>query len=120
MRRYFAQTTLEQIAKDYVNYYASAYPGTASVTPPTLVEDPLRDLVIVTENYTVSNLWESQAGTTKIKANFFPKPISDYAVRPKTRVRSMPLAVNHPINARLTTTVNLPVSCRCPMTMVLA
>ena len=108
MRRYFAQTTPEQIAKDYVNYYASAYPGAASVKPPTLVEDVRRNLVTVEENYTVPNLWHELPGGKKIKAEFYPKNISDLAARPKTTVRAMPLGTEHPVNSRLTTTVNLP------------
>lgn len=108
VRRYFAQSTAEQITKYYVNYYASTYPGLASVAAPTMVDDSLRNLVTVDESYTVPGLWKEQDGTKKIKAEFYPKTISDYAVRPKTTVRSMPLAVEHPVNASLTTTVNLP------------
>ena len=108
IRRYFAQTTPEQIAKTYVNYYASNYPGTASARLPTLTEDPRRNLVTVVESYTVPGLWKELAGTKKLRAEFYPKVISDYAVRPKTAVRSMPLEFDHPVNAQLTTTVNLP------------
>ena len=108
IRRYFAQTTPEQIAKYYVNYYASTYPGLSVVAAPTLVEDSLRNLVTIDESYTVPGLWKEEGRTQKLKAEFYPKTISDYAVRPKTTVRSMPLAVEHPAHASLTTVVNLP------------
>ena len=108
MRRYFAQTTPEQIAKDYVNYYASVYLGTASVKPPTFAEDARRNVVTVEESYTVPNLWHDLAEGKKLKAEFYPKNISDLTTRPKTTVRAMPLGIDYPVNSKLTTTVNLP------------
>lgn len=108
VRRYFAQTTSEQINKDYVNYYAATYPGTKSAGLPRMTEDYDRNLLTVEEFYTVANLWREQGDKNKIKAEFYPKLISDYAVKPKTPVRTMPLGVDHPIDARLTTRVHLP------------
>ena len=107
-RRYFAQTTPEQIAKHYVNYYASAYPGLTSSALPSLTDDVSNNIVTVVETYEVPNLWSTPDETGQIEAEFFPKPISDYAARPETTVRTMPLRMSHPINVQLTTTINLP------------
>jgi len=108
IRRYFAETTPDQVTKDYVNYYASAYPGLAAAKPVTFTEDTSRNLIVVEENYTVPKLWEKQTEKNGVKAFFYPKPIADYAVRPDTPVRTMPLAVDHPVNVTLKTTVHLP------------
>ena len=107
-RRYFAETTPEQITKDYVNYYASAYPGLTAAEPVTCTEDTRHNTVTVEENYSVPKLWEKQTVKKGVKAFFYPKPISDYAIRPDTPVRTMPLAVDYPVNITLKTTVNLP------------
>ncbi|MEO6002877.1 MAG: DUF3857 domain-containing protein [Opitutus sp.] len=107
-RRYFAQTTPDQIAKYYVNYYATNYPGLTSVAPPTLTDDRTANEVTVTETYDVPNLWVDASEPRKIKAQFYPKTISDYAVRPQTSIRSMPLRIAHPIHVWQSTTVNLP------------
>ncbi|MFA6289749.1 MAG: DUF3857 and transglutaminase domain-containing protein [Opitutaceae bacterium] len=106
-RRYFAETTPDQITKDYINYYNSAYPGLIAAKPALFTEDTRRNLVTVEENYTVPKLWEPQTGKKGVKAFFYPKPISDYATRPDAPVRTMPLAVDHPVNVTLKTTVNL-------------
>jgi hypothetical protein len=107
-RRYFSETTPEQIAKYYVSYYATAYPGISSAAPPELEDDRISNVATVTETYDVPNLWTDENETRKIKAEFYPKPISDYAVRPQTQIRTMPLRVSYPTHVWLTTTVNLP------------
>jgi transglutaminase-like putative cysteine protease len=107
-RDYFLETTPEQIDKDYVNYYASAYPGLTLTKPVSWSEDTHHNVVTVEEDYSVPKLWEKQTDNKGIKAEFYPKPIADHAVRPHTTVRSMPLAVEHPVKVKLTTTVNLP------------
>lgn len=106
-RRYFAQNTPEQIAKQYVNYYASAYPGIVSTRAVTWNDDRVQNIVTSVELYEVPNLWQKsdQGG---IRAEFYPKNISDYTTRPQTSVRSTPLALTHPVDVELTTTVNLP------------
>ena len=107
-RRYFAQTTPEQIAKAYVNYYASAYPGIRSVKPPTLTEDAKNNIVTIVESYEVAKLWSEPDASRTLKAEFFPKIISDYAARPQSALRSMPLSVGYPADVQQTTVVTLP------------
>jgi hypothetical protein len=107
-RSYFATTTPEQIAKHYVNYYATAYPGLTRSALPVLTDDARNNVVTVVENYEIPDLWSAPNESGEIRAEFFPKPILDYAARPDTTVRTMPLRVSHPTNVQLTTTVNLP------------
>jgi len=107
-RRYFAQTAPEQITKDYVNYYASMYADITSAKPPSLTEDPRRNLVTVEEAYEVPGIWQKVADGKKLKAEFYPKYVADYAVRPDRIVRAMPLGIRHPVKVQMTTTVNLP------------
>jgi transglutaminase-like putative cysteine protease len=107
-RGYFSRTKAEEIAKRFVNYYASAYPGLTSVSVPTLEDDPKTNTVTVNESYDVPKLWVQQSDARKIKAEFYPKVITDYAVRPETIVRSMPLRISHPADVELTTKVILP------------
>src|SRR5690606_4216299 len=69
-RRYFAQTTPEQIAKNYVNYYDSVYPGLVSTSPPVLTSDPTTNTVTVTENYEVPKLWSIPDGSETWTSEF--------------------------------------------------
>jgi transglutaminase-like putative cysteine protease len=107
-RREFAQNTLAELSKNYVNYYASVYPGIAASAPPRMSEDKGLGTVYVDEAYTVPNLWKPPATGGRWVAEFYPKPISDLATRPAATVRTSPMAIAHPVSAALTTTVNLP------------
>ena len=107
-RREFAQNTPAEIGKGYVNYYASVYPGLTMLAPPRFSEDAAHNVVTVEESYSVPNLWKKDTADGKLKAEFYPKPVLDYAVRPNTTVRTSPLAVAFPANLELTTSVHLP------------
>ena len=115
-RRYFAENTPDQITKDYVNYYASVYPGTTVSTPATLTEDARHNSVTVSETYRVPDLWKKKEDKSGLKAFFYPKTISDYAARPDTPVRTIPLALDYPVAVSLETTVHLPELWRVPAT----
>ena len=106
IRRDFAQSTPAEMSKNFVNYYASAYPGLVAEHPPTLTQDAAHDTAFVEEAYTIPALWKQVDG--RWKAEFFPKPIMRDAELPATTVRSSPLAISYPVSATLRTTVNLP------------
>lgn len=108
IRRQFAENTPEQISKGYVNYYASTYPGLTAVTPPVLTDDPAHNTTTVEETYDVPKLWRTRESDGRLAAEFYPKFITDYAVRPDNVVRTTPLGIRHPIEADLVTTVHLP------------
>ena len=108
VRSYLAQTAVTQVAKDYVNYYASSYPGLTNDGPVTWQDNPVTNTLTVEENYQVPDLWKKERDGTFLKAEFYPKAISDYAKLPETRVRTMPLRMSHPTDVRLVTRVHLP------------
>lgn len=108
VREYFATRPLAEITKEYVNYYASSYPGLSSAGAIRWRDDPATNMVTVEEHYSVPNLWKAEKPDGVRKASFYPQLISDYAVQPKTRVRTMPFRVVHPVKVRQTTRVNLP------------
>lgn len=106
-RRYFSRSTPEQIVKDYVNYYESVYPGVKSVAPVTWSDDKEKNVLTSVEVYEVPQLWTKQDDGL-LKAEFYPKNVSDYTTRPQQVVRSTPLDVSHPVDLEMTTIVNLP------------
>ena len=108
MRQYLAETSLEKIEKSYVNFYSSAYPGISMTKSVTWTDDLRQNRLVVDEEYDVPDLWQDTSEERKIKAEFYPKGIQEYAVRTDHPVRTMPLQVQHPRKAELITTVNLP------------
>lgn len=106
-RRYLSSNTPDQIAKDYVNYYESVYPGVKSVSPVTWTEDTAKNSLTTVEVYEVPGLWTTEENGSR-EAEFFPKNISDCATRPQRAVRLGFLEVAHPLDLELTTIVNLP------------
>lgn len=107
MRGYLATTAVDEITRDYVNYYAASYPGLTSTKPVSWTDEPAGNTVTVEENYSVPGLWKKENEGKLRKAEFYPQTISDYASQPTTRVRTMPLRISHPVTVLLTTRVNL-------------
>lgn len=107
MRSHFASTSVDEITRDYVNYYAPSYPGLTSTRPVAWRDEAATNTVTVEEHYTVPDLWKTKKEGGVRKAEFYPQSIADYAVQPSTRVRKMPLRISHPVTVRQTTRVNL-------------
>ncbi|CAM2832044.1 DUF3857 domain-containing protein [Rariglobus hedericola] len=117
IRAYFARTSLDEITKEYVNYYATAYPGLTSTKPVSISDRAETNTVTIEENYSVPDLWKSEDSEPNIlKANFYPQIISDYATQPSTRVRTMPLGISYPVNVLLTTRIHLHKDWEVPLT----
>lgn len=106
-RAEFSGNTPEEIGKNYLNYYASAMPGITADMLPKMIDDPVRNRVTVEESYSVPELW-TKGEKGRLTAEFVPKQLLNYAVRPAVTLRTTPLAVSHPDFFEIITTVQLP------------
>jgi len=101
-----AGSSLENIQKDYLEYYASAHPLIRSAAPITWKDDPGTNTVESTELYVISDLWK-KTDTGSHQADFYPQYIRDVLEKPGQAVRQGPFAVTHPTDVVQETRVEL-------------
>lgn len=110
-RSYFATTSLKDIGKAYLNFYASQYPDVEQAEVPTYEDVETSNSFTVFEKYTISNFWTPQKENGKVvEAWFSPQVLRGYIREPKTSKRTMPLALSHPLHVEQKITVLLPES----------
>lgn len=104
MRAKLATLSMSDLAKDEINRYAADMPKIAAAGLPHVDDDRLRDIITVSERFSVHDLWRDGAWT------YYPRLIQRHLSRPDTMVRSMPLAVDFPLDVQQTLTVSLPIA----------
>lgn len=107
-RAYFATRTLDQISREYLDYYTRYYRG---ITPAGIIEfrdDAAVNRFTVTERYQVRELFVRQPGSTILRAEFNPASIWDYVRMPNLAQRRQPFAISYPAQLKETITINLP------------
>lgn len=110
MRSYWKNTSRDRIQKNYLNYYASEYPGIEVLEPLHFEDDPLRNVVQVREKYIVNELLQpgENPETGDTFTDFYAHVIADGLDEPSTRLRTMPFRLTHPNRRVHTILVNFP------------
>ncbi|MBB6609557.1 DUF3857 domain-containing protein [Pontibacter sp. Tf4] len=108
-RRHFSTTSIKDIGKTYLNFYANTYPEIESDVEISYEDDIYRNSFTVFEKYTIPNFWTDQAGNEQvIEAWFTPQVLRSYISQPKTSKRTMPLAIGYPVHVEQTINILLP------------
>lgn len=108
MRSYFATTSIKDIEKDYINFYATAYPEVELINE-IVFEEAADNTFIVLEKYRIENFWQAQKGQDKVvEAWFAPQVLRSYIYQPRAGKRTMPLGLGYPLWVEQTITVLLP------------
>ncbi|MCC9165350.1 DUF3857 domain-containing protein [Pontibacter harenae] len=108
-RSYFASTSLKDIAKSYLNFYASSYPEIEAAAEIRYEDDEASNTFTTIEKYNVAELWVEQKENKEIvEASFYPQVLRGYVSLPKTTKRTMPLALSYPTAVEHKITVLLP------------
>jgi transglutaminase-like putative cysteine protease len=106
MREYFATNTPAEISRSYMNYYAKFYPLIDIGRNVESIDVPGENIFTVSEYYRVEDFWKTEDETKY--ASLLGYTIAPYITKPKTIRRTAPLAVEHPINIRHTSTIIYP------------
>lgn len=110
-RSYFATTSLKDVEKGYLNFYANQYPDIEKAEDLKFEDMEASNTFTVIEEYTISNFWaEQEENGEVIEAWFSPEVLRSYIRQPKTSKRTMPLALTHPLYVEQKITVLLPES----------
>lgn len=102
VRAELATMSLEDFAHERINALAIDQPKIETVHAPKIDDDRARNVIVVTEEYRIPELWASGDWS------WYPRKIESYLSRPDTMIRSMPLAFPYPLNVRQHVTFNFP------------
>lgn len=108
LRAYFAETSREEVEKNYLNYYAREYPKLKAGRPLEVRDQSEQNQLETTEHYEIPEFWTFVPDEAHYRCEFYPQTFSKLFERPGTTLRSMPLEVDHPRHEILRTEVNLP------------
>lgn len=108
MRATLARSKIEDVGRDYLNYYAKHYPAIRATAPMTVADKRAGNELTLVESYEVSELWKPEEGGRRLKAEFTPESIVGLLRTPSTRLRQMPLALPRPMRRDHEITVEMP------------
>lgn len=94
--------SIDDFASARINELATDQPKIASAAAPKIADDRLRNVIVVSESYRVSELWKNGHWT------WYPRVLESHLRRPETMIRTMPLAFDHPLDIRQKVTFNFP------------
>ncbi|HEY0372509.1 MAG TPA: DUF3857 domain-containing protein [Thermoanaerobaculia bacterium] len=101
-RAQLATLSLEDYAQERINALAFDQAKIAADGLPQVHDDRATNAIVVTEKYHVPELWSDGDWS------WYPRVLGAHLTRPETMIRSMPLALAHPLNVRQTVTFNFP------------
>ena len=97
-----AGMSIDDFAHTRINELATDQPKIVATHTPVVKDDRLRNIIVVTETYRVSELWKDGNWT------WYPRTTESYLNKPETMIRTMPLEFDYPLDVRENVTFNFP------------
>lgn len=108
MRNSLAEGNVEDLQKNYLNYYAQYYPGVAVDRPFEISQDVQANRLTLIEHYLIKDFWVDASEHKRQEARIHVPELKSYLQAPRDAIRQAPLALNHPIDIEHITEVLLP------------
>ena len=105
-RQAFAAAGSEKMQQDYLNYYSRYYPGLTVRSPLQLSDDPIRNVLSITETYRIPQFWRYQ--NQLFVATVESPEFQPYIQWPEVVKRQAPLAQDFPVDISKLTIIELP------------
>ena len=102
IRPELASLSAEDFAQERINDLAIDQAKIEADGMPAITDDRLRNVIVIAEKYRIPGLWDDGDWS------WYPRVLGAHLTRPDTMIRSMPLAVTHPLDVRQTVTFELP------------
>ncbi|MDY7232609.1 DUF3857 domain-containing protein [Hyalangium rubrum] len=93
MRRELATTSMADLSRSYLNFYARVDPKIRQGSPMAVEDDEKRNVLILREHYVIDRFW-ANGGRRDFEGAFIETQLWEPAI---TR-RTMPLAIQHPVH----------------------
>jgi transglutaminase-like putative cysteine protease len=100
-RQSLARMSPADVAKRHLNHYAQDVPGARALAPPSFEDDREQNVIVAQESYELPGFW------TDGRHRFYAWAVGDWLNKPAP-LRTMPLALPHPVHVAQKLTVNLP------------
>jgi len=108
LRHDLEDTTLDDLGKQYLNFYAGKYPNAESKTLPQVSDNRLANSITVVERYEIPSPWRvSEKGGEKV-CTFYPYVLLSEITEPDAPVRSSPLHLPFPVHYVHTVEIRMP------------
>lgn len=95
-RREIRASSVAAAEKAYRDYYAGLYPSLSSREPMRVHDDEAANEVRLREEYRIDRFWTLAEQSGRYEGELYPLELANLIALPRTRVRTMPLAVEHP------------------------
>lgn len=92
IRSRLASESLADVAKIHLNRYAADHPRIEALGQPSIADDRPHNVLVLHERYTIHDLWKNGSWT------YYPRAVEQHLTHPETLVRSMPLAIDYPLD----------------------
>jgi transglutaminase-like putative cysteine protease len=109
MRYLVSGSSLAELSKSYLNFYASANPSIRAAGLPQVEDDQASNTIVMTEKYLIDEFWKDT------KHYFVADKIYSEIGKPDVSQRSMPLRMRYPLSISQTIEINLAESYRVPL-----
>ncbi|HLW20692.1 MAG TPA: DUF3857 domain-containing protein [Cyclobacteriaceae bacterium] len=111
IRASFANSTIDEISKTYLNFYSALYPGIEASGPIAFTDSDrnISNVVTTVENYTVDNFWKrSETDENQIYAEVYPLELNSRLGFPQSANREMDYYLGEPEEFIVSTKVTMP------------
>jgi len=106
IRAKLSEQSSAELAKHEINRYAADTPDIVAAQPLRIRDDRVHDTISLRERYIIANFFRGGRWT------YVPRSIEKHLQRPELIVRTMPLAVDSPLDIEETTEIHLPSALR--------
>lgn len=108
MRSYLADSGLEEVTRNYLNFYKDKFPTISVKEPLRFTDDRDANKLVVSESYVLDPAFTKGENDKQHYLEFNAHPVKKAAGAPKTIVRTSALQLDHPTHVRYRAEVRLP------------
>jgi len=108
MRNTLRNEGIDDLQRNYLNYYLRSYPRLALVKPFTFEDDEASNRLVTIEHYRLGSMWAEPAPADGPAVYFYAPDMKAMLNRPDDTVRTAPLAIDHPEHLTVSLTAILP------------
>jgi hypothetical protein len=108
LRQSRQSSSLEEINKRYLNFYATDFPTIEANGSVAFDDDVESNKIVTIETYTIGSFWKYDSSVNQYSAETYARYLSEYLRTPETKLRSRPYSLPYPTNIEQIITLELP------------
>jgi len=108
LRNKIANQNSADFQNQRLNFYARFYADITVAAPIKFEDDEVANKLVMTESYVIKNFWPRDETKKRLEMNIYSHEVRDFSRAPKESIRTLPLAVEHPLDVTHVNEVLLP------------